>query len=277
MTRGEQFDTIGFDADDTLWRSEDYFTVAEQFFVAKPWPRTRRTGSTCSTPCTPPSSTTCPISGYGVKAYGLSMVQAAVTATGGRVPSSVIGELVDHAHEMLMHPVELLDGRARDAGRGRSHAPTGADHQGRSRASAAQGAHLRPRPPLRAHPSRAREGRRHLRANCSTSGASTHALPDGRQLGQVRHAPDPRARRPGRARPVPRDVGARAGARARRRASPSWRRSASWSTGWTADRTTDPSQLAAAGPRSRGDRCPCAGSGSPARASARCSRAGCDR
>jgi hypothetical protein len=29
MPRGEQFQTIGFDADDTLWRSEDYFTVAE--------------------------------------------------------------------------------------------------------------------------------------------------------------------------------------------------------------------------------------------------------
>jgi putative hydrolase of the HAD superfamily len=26
------------------------------------------------------------------------------------VPATVIGQLVDHAHEMLMHPVELLDG-----------------------------------------------------------------------------------------------------------------------------------------------------------------------
>ncbi len=38
------------------------------------------------------------------------MVQAAVTATSGRVPATVIGQLVDYAHEMLMHPVELLDG-----------------------------------------------------------------------------------------------------------------------------------------------------------------------
>jgi putative hydrolase of the HAD superfamily len=30
--------------------------------------------------------------------------------TGGSVPSSVIGRLVDHAHEMLMQPVELLSG-----------------------------------------------------------------------------------------------------------------------------------------------------------------------
>jgi putative hydrolase of the HAD superfamily len=38
------------------------------------------------------------------------MVQSAVTATRGAVPSSVIGRLVDHAHDMLLHPVELLDG-----------------------------------------------------------------------------------------------------------------------------------------------------------------------
>ncbi len=38
------------------------------------------------------------------------MVQAAVTATSGHVPAAVIGQLVDHAHEMLMQPVELLDG-----------------------------------------------------------------------------------------------------------------------------------------------------------------------
>ena len=31
-------DTIGFDADDTLWKSEDYFTVAEELFVAKVGP-----------------------------------------------------------------------------------------------------------------------------------------------------------------------------------------------------------------------------------------------
>jgi len=51
-----------------------------------------------------------PISGYGVKAFALSMVQAAVTATSGRVPSMVLGQIVDHAHEMLMHPVDLLPG-----------------------------------------------------------------------------------------------------------------------------------------------------------------------
>ncbi len=121
MTRGEQFDTIGFDADDTLWRSEDYFTVAEQFFVEAVSPYAPD-GIDVLDALHATEIDNVPISGYGVKAYGLSMVQAAVTATGGRIPSSVIGELVDHAHEMLMHPVELLDGVPETlAAVGRSH------------------------------------------------------------------------------------------------------------------------------------------------------------
>jgi putative hydrolase of the HAD superfamily len=109
MPRGEQFDTVGFDADDTLWRSEDYFTVAEQFFVERVSPYAPD-GIDVLDALHATELDNVPISGYGVKAYALSMVQAAVTATGGRVPASVIGELVDHAHEMLMHPVDLLDG-----------------------------------------------------------------------------------------------------------------------------------------------------------------------
>jgi putative hydrolase of the HAD superfamily len=109
MARGDTFDVVGFDADDTLWRSEDFFHDAEEMFAE------------LVTPHAPPGidvldalhateTDNIAVSGYGVKAFALSMVQAAVTATSGRVPASVIGQLVDHAHEMLMHPVELLDG-----------------------------------------------------------------------------------------------------------------------------------------------------------------------
>jgi putative hydrolase of the HAD superfamily len=48
------------------------------------------------------------ISGYGVKAFTLSMVRAAITVTEGKVPSSVIGELVDLGRDMLTEPVHLL-------------------------------------------------------------------------------------------------------------------------------------------------------------------------
>jgi len=48
------------------------------------------------------------ITGYGVKAFALSMVQAAVTLTDGQVPGRVVGDLVDLAHDMLTEPVHLL-------------------------------------------------------------------------------------------------------------------------------------------------------------------------
>jgi putative hydrolase of the HAD superfamily len=109
MKRGDAFDVIGFDADDTLWRSEDYFTQAEGLFLEKVSPYAPE-GIDVLAALHTTELDNVSVSGYGVKAWALSMVQAAVTATAGKVPSSVIGELVDHAHEMLMHPVELLDG-----------------------------------------------------------------------------------------------------------------------------------------------------------------------
>ena len=109
MARADQFDVVGFDADDTMWRSEDYFTEAEELFVAKVAPYAPD-GIDVLAALHATELGNVPISGYGVKAYALSMVQAAVTSTRGAVPSSVIAELVDHAHEMLMHPVDLLDG-----------------------------------------------------------------------------------------------------------------------------------------------------------------------
>lgn len=121
MARGEQFDAIGFDADDTLWRSEDYFTAAEDLFVKLVSPYAPE-GIDVLEALRATELDNVSISGYGVKAYALSMVQAAVTATGGRVPSSVIGELVDHAHDMLMQPVELLPGVPETlAAAGRTH------------------------------------------------------------------------------------------------------------------------------------------------------------
>lgn len=121
MARADRFDVVGFDADDTMWRSEDYFTQAEEVFVAKVAPYAPE-GIDVLDALHATELGNVPISGYGVKAYALSMVQAAVTVTRGAVPSTVVGELVDHAHEMLMHPVDLLDGVAETlAAVGRTH------------------------------------------------------------------------------------------------------------------------------------------------------------
>lgn len=110
MTRRiDQFDVVAFDADDTLWRSEDFFRDAEALFEELVAPHAPD-GIHVLDSLHAIELDNVPVSGYGVKAFALSMVQAAVTATSARVPASVLGRLVDHAHDMLMHPVELLDG-----------------------------------------------------------------------------------------------------------------------------------------------------------------------
>jgi len=109
MARGDAFEVVGFDADDTLWRSEDYFQDTEVWFAELVGPYVPD-GIDVLDSLHAIETDNVPISGYGVKAFALSMVQAAVTATSGRVPATVIGQLVDQAHDMLMQPVELLDG-----------------------------------------------------------------------------------------------------------------------------------------------------------------------
>ena len=109
MARGDAFDVVGFDADDTLWRSEDDFLAAEAMFAELVGPYAPD-GIDVLDALHAIERDNVAVSGYGVKAFALSMIQAAVTATRGAVPSAVIGRLVDHAHDMLMEPVELLDG-----------------------------------------------------------------------------------------------------------------------------------------------------------------------
>lgn len=109
MARGDAFDVVGFDADDTLWRSEDHFRAAEELFAELVAPHAPD-GVDVLDALHAIERDNVTVSGYGVKAFALSMVQAAVTATLGAVPATVIGRIVDHAHDMLMEPVELLDG-----------------------------------------------------------------------------------------------------------------------------------------------------------------------
>ena len=46
--------------------------------------------------------------GYGVKAFAISMVEAAITISGGTVSTGVIAELVEMARTQLEEPVRLL-------------------------------------------------------------------------------------------------------------------------------------------------------------------------
>jgi putative hydrolase of the HAD superfamily len=102
------FDVIGFDADDTLWHSEDGFRVSEERFVELISPYAPE-GVDVKAALTATERKNLGTFGYGVKSFGLSMVEAAVTISGGRVPSMVVAEMVEMARTQLEEPVRLLD------------------------------------------------------------------------------------------------------------------------------------------------------------------------
>jgi putative hydrolase of the HAD superfamily len=105
MTR--RFDVVGLDADDTLWHSEDSFAQVEERFVELLGPYVSP-GVDLAAALRATERAHLPISGYGVKAFTLAMVKAAVAVSEGSVPALVIDRLVDAGMAMLTETVRLL-------------------------------------------------------------------------------------------------------------------------------------------------------------------------
>jgi putative hydrolase of the HAD superfamily len=105
--RIDRFDVVAFDADDTLWRSEDSFRYAEQRFGELVSPYVDE-GVDVQDALTAVERADISVTGYGVKAFTLSMVRAAINVTEGRIPSAVVGELADIGRSMLVEDVHLL-------------------------------------------------------------------------------------------------------------------------------------------------------------------------
>ena len=91
------FDVIAFYADDTLWHSEDAFHASEKLFVELVSPFAAN-GVDVRAALTAVERKNLAAFGYGVKAFGLSAVEAAITISEGRVTTAVIGELVETNH-----------------------------------------------------------------------------------------------------------------------------------------------------------------------------------
>lgn len=104
----EGIQVIGFDADDTLWVNETYFLETEQKLRLLLAPYVD--GETVSTELFRTESRNMPLYGYGVKAYILSVLETAIRITGGKVPASVLEQILALGKEQLTKPVELLDG-----------------------------------------------------------------------------------------------------------------------------------------------------------------------
>jgi len=103
----QPYDIVAFDADDTLWASEDSFRANELRFVELIQPYADP-GIDVKAALTAVERRNLSALGYGVKAFAISMVEAALSITQHRVPNTVIGELIAMARAQLEAPVELL-------------------------------------------------------------------------------------------------------------------------------------------------------------------------
>jgi putative hydrolase of the HAD superfamily len=102
--------TVGLDADDTLWHSENHFVVTEERFRAllEPWLDASETAERLLAR----ERHNLAVFGYGIKGFTLSMIETAIEASGATIDAASIGRIVDWGKEMLEHPVELLPGVA---------------------------------------------------------------------------------------------------------------------------------------------------------------------
>ena len=101
---------VGFDADDTLWRSQDYFDEAQLEFEAIVARYIDLEDMRVRQRLHEVEGGNIGVFGYGVKGMALSMIEAAVELTGERISAADIGRVVDLAKRLLRHPVELLPG-----------------------------------------------------------------------------------------------------------------------------------------------------------------------
>ncbi|MBZ8118028.1 HAD family hydrolase [Roseovarius sp. LXJ103] len=97
---------IAFDADDTLWRNEEFYRGAHARFAdlladyAPPEGMRARLVAA--------EARNLGRYGFGIKGFTLSMIETAIEVTQGAVPASVISQIIAEGQEMLAHPVQLL-------------------------------------------------------------------------------------------------------------------------------------------------------------------------
>jgi putative hydrolase of the HAD superfamily len=97
---------IGFDADDTLWQNETFFRMTEQRFTALLSDHgDHQVISSCLLEA---EKRNLRFYGFGVKGFTLSMIETALEVTSGKVPPSVIAEILSFGRQMLQNPVETL-------------------------------------------------------------------------------------------------------------------------------------------------------------------------
>lgn len=106
----EPIRVVGFDGDDTLWRSQDFFDAAQKEFEAILAPYIDIADDSIHDRLYEHEARNLSLFGYGVKGMALSMIEAALSITGERIAARDIHRIVRIGKALLQHPVELLPG-----------------------------------------------------------------------------------------------------------------------------------------------------------------------
>lgn len=101
------FETIAFDADDTLWHNERYYLEAKKLFAQllsnyQDTEHARRRLDEIEVH-------NIDIYGYGIKMFTLSMIETAIDISDGKIRGSEIHKILDISKEMLTNDVELFE------------------------------------------------------------------------------------------------------------------------------------------------------------------------
>ncbi len=104
----QQLDLIAFDADDTLWHSENLYAAAQARFAQLMAPYADEAAALAALHET--EMRNLQPYGFGVKAFVLSMIEASIQLSGGAAGSTIFSTLLATGKDMLAAEVELLDG-----------------------------------------------------------------------------------------------------------------------------------------------------------------------
>lgn len=102
-------EVVALDADDTLWHSEVFFERVERRFTDLV---SRYVGPDVDVQAVLAAVEHRNLDryGYGIKAFTLSMLEAAIEATEGAIGTDELAQILAAGRTMLDHPVDLIDG-----------------------------------------------------------------------------------------------------------------------------------------------------------------------
>ena len=104
--RWDDIRVVAFDADDTLWDCQSWFDEVEQKCceLLSPWASAREVSEGLFAT----ERKNLPLTGYGTKAFTLSLVENAVRVTHQQLTGDIVMKLLDLGRELLLFPTTPL-------------------------------------------------------------------------------------------------------------------------------------------------------------------------